>query len=214
MNLTRRLAQVLGNLRLWIWGGTMEVCHGQEKILSCATETYCIGTVLNLVGMVGSTYRVLDLVRVVGNAAQLVTQLHIHAFWIPSDQHAGLTLCLQHQWHRINWQKFLAGVLLGKTGAPFTQDVEHLATGVRKFWNTLRSMGVFTQLARNIKGFVWKCARKCASASCVKWALRNLCDAWKGVPGGYLQLLTSYNSTWSVSRCVKPTMWIRCWWIF
>ncbi len=43
--------------------------------------------------------------------------------------------------------------------AQFTQDAEHLATCTRKLWNTLWSMGVFTQLASNIKGF----ARKCAS---------------------------------------------------
>ena len=43
---------------------------------------------------------------------------------------------------------------------------EHFATGARKLWNTLWSMGVFTQLASNSKGF----ARKCASASCVNWA--------------------------------------------
>ncbi len=31
----------------------------------------------------------------------------------------------------------------------FTPDAEHLATGVRKYWNTLQSMGVFTQFAEN-----------------------------------------------------------------
>ena len=35
--------------------------------------------------------------------------------------------------------------------APFTQDAEHLATGVHDF-ETLQSLGVFTQLAHNIKG--------------------------------------------------------------
>ncbi len=51
--------------------------------------------------------------------------------------------------------------------APFTQDAEHLVTHARKLWNTLQSIGAFTQLASNIKGFVHKFARKCASASCV-----------------------------------------------
>ena len=50
--------------------------------------------------------------------------------------------------------------------AQFTQDAKHLATGVRKFWNTLWSVGVFTQVASNIKGF----ACKCAYASCVNRA--------------------------------------------
>ncbi len=54
--------------------------------------------------------------------------------------------------------------------AQFTQDAEHLATGVRKFWNTLCSIGVFTQVASNIKGFACKFARKCAYASCVNGA--------------------------------------------
>ena len=53
--------------------------------------------------------------------------------------------------------------------AQFTQDAEHLATGVCKFWNTLWSMGVFTQVASNIKEF----ACKCADASCVNRALRE-----------------------------------------
>ena len=51
--------------------------------------------------------------------------------------------------------------------APFTQDAEHLASGARKLWDTLWSMGVFTQLASNIEWF----ARKSASASCVNGAL-------------------------------------------
>ncbi len=41
----------------------------------------------------------------------------------------------------------------GHCYAQFTQDAEHLATHARKLWNTLWSMGVFTQLASNIKGF-------------------------------------------------------------
>ncbi len=36
--------------------------------------------------------------------------------------------------------------------APFTQDAEHLATGVSKLWDTLWSMGMFTQVATS-KGF-------------------------------------------------------------
>ncbi len=47
--------------------------------------------------------------------------------------------------------------------AQFTPDAEHLATCARTLWNTLQSIGVFTQLASNIKGF----AHKCAHASCV-----------------------------------------------
>ena len=39
-----------------------------------------------------------------------------------------------------------------------------------KQWNTLLQMGVFTQVARNIKGFACKFARKSAYASCVNWA--------------------------------------------
>ncbi len=54
-----------------------------------------------------------------------------------------------------------------QTKAQFTQDAEHLATGACKLWNTLWSMGVFTQLANNIKGFVCKFACKCAYESCV-----------------------------------------------
>ena len=55
---------------------------------------------------------------------------------------------------------------------------------VCKLWNTLQSMGVFTQLASNIKGFACKFARKCAFASCVNWAsgletqLRLLLPRW------------------------------------
>ncbi len=49
---------------------------------------------------------------------------------------------------------------------PFTQDAEHLATDISKLWDTLWSMGVFTQVASNIKGF----ARKSAHASCVNGA--------------------------------------------
>ena len=56
--------------------------------------------------------------------------------------------------------------------AQFTQDAEHLATDVCKFWNTLQSMGVvFTQVASNIKGFAHKFACKCAYVSCVNRAL-------------------------------------------
>ena len=55
--------------------------------------------------------------------------------------------------------------------AQFTQDAEHLATGVYKLWDTLWSMRVFTQDASNIKGFADKFARKSAHASCVKEAL-------------------------------------------
>ena len=54
--------------------------------------------------------------------------------------------------------------------ALFTQDAEHLATRACKLWNTLQSMGVFTQIASNIKRFACKFARKCASASCVNGA--------------------------------------------
>ncbi len=46
-------------------------------------------------------------------------------------------------------------------------NVEHLATGVGKQWNTLWSMGVFTQLASNTKGF----AHKSADVSC-EWGLK------------------------------------------
>ncbi len=60
---------------------------------------------------------------------------------------------------------------LGYSQAQFTQDAEHLATGVRKFWKTLSSMGVFTQVASNIKGFAHKFACKTAYASCVNGAL-------------------------------------------
>ncbi len=42
--------------------------------------------------------------------------------------------------------------------AQFTQDAEHLATGARKLWNTLWSMGVFIQLASHIKRFACKYA--------------------------------------------------------
>ncbi len=44
---------------------------------------------------------------------------------------------------------------------------KHLATGIHKQWNTLWSMGVFTQLAFNTKGFARKFACKSAQASCV-----------------------------------------------
>ena len=50
--------------------------------------------------------------------------------------------------------------------AQFTQDAEHLATCPRKLWNTLQSIGVFTQVASNIKF-----ACKCANASCVNLPL-------------------------------------------
>ena len=40
----------------------------------------------------------------------------------------------------------------------------------RKQWDTLLQMGVFTQVARNIKGFAGKFACKSAYASCVNWA--------------------------------------------
>ena len=40
----------------------------------------------------------------------------------------------------------------------FTQDAEHLATCACKLWDTLLSMGVFTQVASNIKGFACKSA--------------------------------------------------------
>ncbi len=46
--------------------------------------------------------------------------------------------------------------------AQFTQDTEHFATRARKLWNTAQSMGVFTQLASNIKGFARKFVCKCA----------------------------------------------------
>ncbi len=39
-----------------------------------------------------------------------------------------------------------------------------------KQWDTLLQMGVFTQVARNIKGFALKFACKSAYASCVNWA--------------------------------------------
>ncbi len=54
--------------------------------------------------------------------------------------------------------------------ALFTQDAEHLATGVSKLWDTLWSMRVFTQVASNIKGFARKFACKSAYASCVNRA--------------------------------------------
>ena len=58
--------------------------------------------------------------------------------------------------------------------APFTLDAEHLATGACKLWNTLLKMGVFTQVASNIRGFATKFARKSAYASCVNGALAVL----------------------------------------
>ncbi len=58
----------------------------------------------------------------------------------------------------------------GNSEAPFTQDAEHLATGVSKLWDTLWSMRVFTQVASNIKGFARKFACKSAYASCVNRA--------------------------------------------
>ncbi len=57
--------------------------------------------------------------------------------------------------------------------APFTQDAEHLVTGVSKLRNTLWSMGVFTQVVSNIKGFARKFARKSAYASCVNGVLER-----------------------------------------
>ena len=51
--------------------------------------------------------------------------------------------------------------------AQFTQDAEHLATHAYRLWNTMWSMGVFTQVASNIKGFARKLACKCAFTSCV-----------------------------------------------
>ena len=54
----------------------------------------------------------------------------------------------------------------GDTKAQFTQDAEYLAKGVHKFWNTLWSIGVFRQVASNIKGF----ACKSAFVSCVNEA--------------------------------------------
>ena len=56
-------------------------------------------------------------------------------------------------------------ILIGRW-AQFTHYAEHRATGICKQWNTSWSMGVFTQLASNIKGF----AGKCADASCVNGA--------------------------------------------
>ena len=53
------------------------------------------------------------------------------------------------------------------TKAQFTQDAEHLTTGVCKFWNTL---SVFTQVASNIRGFAPKFTCKSANASCVNGA--------------------------------------------
>ncbi len=58
--------------------------------------------------------------------------------------------------------------------AQFTQDAEHLTTCARKFWDTLWSMRVFTQVASNIKGFACKFACKSAYASCVNGALNKL----------------------------------------
>ncbi len=49
---------------------------------------------------------------------------------------------------------------------PIPHDADHLTTGARKLWDTLWSMGVFTQLASNIKF-----TRISAYASCVNGAL-------------------------------------------
>ena len=57
--------------------------------------------------------------------------------------------------------------------AQFTQDTEHLATHARKRGNTLWSMGVFTQLPSNIKGFAHKFARKSVYAFCVNGPLES-----------------------------------------
>ncbi len=77
---------------------------------------------------------------------------------------SGHHLPLQHQKH-----------LHSIPRAQFTQDTEHLATPTRKLWNTLWSMGVFTQLASNIKGFAGKFACKCAYASCVNGPCKSPC---------------------------------------
>ncbi len=58
-------------------------------------------------------------------------------------------------------------MLLVRGYAPFPQDAERLSERT-KFWNALMPMGVFAQLASNIKGF----ARKLAQTS----AFRVLCE--------------------------------------
>ena len=65
----------------------------------------------------------------------------------------------------------------------------------RKQWDTLLQMGVFTQVAHNIKGFAHKFACKSAYAFCVNWASAhlhaNLCanplmllESWVNTPIG------------------------------
>ena len=86
--------------------------------------------------------------------------------------------------------------------AQFTQDTEHLATCAHKLWNTLWSMGVFTQLASNIKGFAPKFACKCAYASCVNGLLKSQgsslrCGTYTccvPFPAQYICTLTIQNS--------------------
>ncbi len=57
-----------------------------------------------------------------------------------------------------------------------TQSTLQYAQGI--LWNTLWSVGVFTQLASNIKGFASKFGFRCAYASCVngplRWALETM----------------------------------------
>ncbi len=52
--------------------------------------------------------------------------------------------------------------------------MEQLATRACTLWNTFWSMGVFTQLASNIKGFAHKFVCKCLRASCVNGPLESI----------------------------------------
>ncbi len=66
--------------------------------------------------------------------------------------------------------------------APFTQDAEHLTTGVPKYWYPLWSTGVFTQLTNNI------CVQICFRVLC-EWGFKYTTHGWAVRP-----------QAWSVPR--------------